>query len=486
MLSLKAVLRFASVAVAVVLPTLAQAQAPEPSLSVRSPPVSYNNTLVKQRADPQILKHTNGRYYFIATVPEYDRVVMRQADSIQGLSTAEERLIWARSQSKAGVGYVWAPELHKIGDKWYIYFALGRTAPFDVRPFVLEGTGSDDPMAASWAEKGFITTDFDTFSLDATTFEVNGVRYLSWAQADPRFDNGGGTSLFLARMTNPWTIQRPSIVISRPDQPWERIGHNVNEGSWGMVRNGKVFVTYSAAATDANYCMGLLTADQNADLMNPASWSKSKDPVFVSNTATSQFGPGHSAFTVSDDNQSDVLVYHARQYKDIRGEPLDNPDRMTRVQKLYWRSDGTPDFGIPIPDGPHPVRLRSSADQTLYVGIANNAVQSVKDAPVQNTQFKIVEPGLGGSGTISFESTAQPGKYLSAANGSVSLATLSNTSDAGARSSASFRRVAGLSDATGVSFESAAQAGSYLVSGGNGAAVSVAPSTGAEATFYLE
>lgn len=114
MLSLKAVLRFASVAVAVVLPTLAQAQAPEPSLSVRSPPVSYNNTLVKQRADPQILKHTNGRYYFIATVPEYDRVVMRQADSIQGLSTAEERLIWARSQSKAGVGYVWAPEVCDI------------------------------------------------------------------------------------------------------------------------------------------------------------------------------------------------------------------------------------------------------------------------------------------------------------------------------------------------------------------------------------
>lgn len=175
-------------------------------------------------------------------------------------------------------------------------------------------------MAASWAEKGFITTDYDTFSLDATTFEVNGVRYLSWAQSDPKFDNGSGTSLFLARMTNPWTIERPSIVISRPDQPWERIGHNVNEGSWGMVRNGKVFVTYSAAATDANYCMGMVTADANSNLMNTTSWKKSKDPVFVTNNATSQFGPGHSAFTVSDDNQSDVLVYHARQYRDIKGE----------------------------------------------------------------------------------------------------------------------------------------------------------------------
>lgn len=156
------------------------------------------------------------------------------------------------------------------------------------------------------------------------------------------------------------------------------------------------------------------------------------------------------------------------------------------MQKLYWRSDGTPDFGIPIPDGPHPVRLRSSADQDLYIGIANNAVQSLKDAPVQNTQFKMVDPGLGGAGTISFESTAQPGKYLSAASSSVSLATLNTNSDSGARGNASFRRVAGLSDATGVSFESLAKAGSYLVSGGNGVAASVAPSTGAEATFYLE
>ena len=41
-----------------------------------------------------------------------------------------------------------------------------------------------------------------------------------------------------------------------------------------------------------------------------------------SNDATSQYGPGHNSFTVSEDGQSDILVYHARPYRDIVGDPF--------------------------------------------------------------------------------------------------------------------------------------------------------------------
>ena len=37
----------------------------------------------------------------------------------------------------------------------------------------------------------------------------------------------------------------------------------------------KIFIAYSASATDHNYCMGLLTVDENADLLDPNSWVKS-------------------------------------------------------------------------------------------------------------------------------------------------------------------------------------------------------------------
>ncbi len=110
-------------------------------------------------------------------------------------------------------------------------------------------------------------------------------------------------------------------------------------------------MTYSASATDANYCMGLLTASADANLLDPASWEKSPKPVFCSSTTSSQFGPGHNSFTTSPDGNTDILVYHARAYEHIVGEPLYNPDRATRAQTLRWNEDGTPDFGVPVPDG---------------------------------------------------------------------------------------------------------------------------------------
>ena len=97
--------------------------------------------------------------------------------------------------------------------------------------------------------------------------------------------------------------------------------------------------------------MGLLTADADS---RPA-WTRRTGPsrptpVFTSNDTTKQYGPGHNCFTVAEDGRTDVLVYHARQYKEIVGDPLNDPNRHTRIQKLGWNADGTPDFGIPVAD----------------------------------------------------------------------------------------------------------------------------------------
>ncbi|MEO5716560.1 MAG: hypothetical protein ABIT37_23985 [Luteolibacter sp.] len=49
-----------------------------------------------------------------------------------------------------------------------------------------------------------------------------------------------------------------------------------------------------------------------------------------------------------------LIVYHSRNYEKINGEPLHNPDRATRAQVFTWKADGTPDFGVPVADGPFP------------------------------------------------------------------------------------------------------------------------------------
>ncbi|MEN8651944.1 glycoside hydrolase family 43 protein [Streptomyces sp. 21So2-11] len=311
---------------------------------------AVGNPLVRQRADPHIHGHTDGRYYFTATAPEYDRIILRRSRTLAGLSAAEEAVVWRRHTGGDMAAHIWAPEIHHINGVWYVYFAA---APADdvwkIRMWVLENRNAD-PFRGTWTERGRIVTAWDTFSLDATTFTHRGARYLAWAQHEPTTDSN--TGVFLSRMSSPWTLTGPQVRLTTPEYDWERIGFKVNEGPSVIRRNGRICMTYSASATDANYCLGLLTAADNVDLLAPGAWAKSPAPVFTSNDTTGQYGPGHNSFTVAEDGRTDVLVYHARQYKEITGDPLHDPNRHTRIQRLGWKPDGTPDFGVPVADGP--------------------------------------------------------------------------------------------------------------------------------------
>jgi GH43 family beta-xylosidase len=309
---------------------------------------TLNNPIVEQRADPWVYKHTDGYYYFTASVPEYDRIEVRRAATIQELGEAERVVAWRKHEDGPMSANIWAPEIHYIDGKWYIYYAAARADEiFDHRMYVIEND-SENPLEGNWVEKGQVKTDWESFSLDATTFEHKGQRYYVWAQRDSEIV--GNSNLYIAKMVNPWTIEGPQIMITKPEYDWETIGFLVNEGAAVLKRNGKIFISYSASATDYNYCMGLLSADENSDLLDPASWKKSEIPVFQTNEETSQYGPGHNSFTVSEDGSEDILIYHARNYREIEGDPLWDPNRHTRAQVFTWNADGTPNFGIPVAD----------------------------------------------------------------------------------------------------------------------------------------
>ncbi len=351
-----ATLRTAFLGLLVITPSLSSITCAEQKADSTTPDTAassgISNPLIEQRADPWCVRHSDGRYYFTATAPEYDRIELRCATTIAGLATVEAKAIW-RKHDKGPMSYhIWAPEIHHIDGKWYIYFAAGQAEDiWAIRMYVLECTAAN-PLEGEWTEKGQLKTNWQSFSLDATTFEHRGIRYLVWAQKDPEIR--GNTNLYVAKMDTPWSITGEQVMITKPELPWEQILFWVNEGAAAIIRNGRVFISYSASGTNHNYCMGLLTADENADLLDAKSWKKSPVPVFKSCPANSQYGPGHNSFTVAEDGKTDLLVYHARNYKEIEGDPLNNPDRHTRVQVLHWKPDGTPDFGEPVPDGPLP------------------------------------------------------------------------------------------------------------------------------------
>jgi len=311
--------------------------------------MKLSNPFILQRADPHVSLH-DGHYHFTASVPEYDRVVLRRSPTLAGLAQAEEKTLWSAPATGPASSLVWAPELHRVDGVWHVYFAAApsreiRDGLFQHRMYALRNP-SADPMQGEWEFAGRVDSGIDAFCLDATSFEHRGVRYYLWAQKHP--DIPGNSNLYIAPMRDGTHLEGEPVLLTRPEFDWEVQGFLVNEGPSVLVRHGKVFVSYSASATDERYAVGLLWADADADLLDPASWHKSREPVFATDAEREVFGPGHNSFTVAGDGATDLLVYHARNYREIEGDPLWNADRHTCIQPLDWDADGMPVFGRPL------------------------------------------------------------------------------------------------------------------------------------------
>ncbi|MDE6982265.1 MAG: family 43 glycosylhydrolase, partial [Lachnospiraceae bacterium] len=298
-------------------------------------------------ADPYVYRHTDGWYYFTASVPEYDKIVLRRAKSLSELPDAEEVTIWNKHESGPMSEHIWAPELHYVMGKWYIYYAGGeKDDVWEIRPYVLECQGQD-PIEDAWVEKGKMQRaledefSFEAFSLDGTVFEDKGRLYYVWAEKV-----GVGkqiSNLYIAELENPYTLKTVQVLLTTPDYDWERVGFWVNEGP-GIIRRGdNIYLTFSASETGADYCIGMLSAKSGADLLDPLSWKKDRYPVLRTDESKGVYGPGHNSFTVDEDG-NDIMVYHARLEAKIEGNPLYNPNRHAHLMKVRWDENDRPVF----------------------------------------------------------------------------------------------------------------------------------------------
>lgn len=317
----------------------------------------YPNPFIPQRADPYIVKGYDGFYYFTASYPAYlnadsgyDRIILRRSETVMGLRTAEEKAIWIAHEKGNMAKHIWAPEMHFIGGKWYILFTAGDSDnKWNIRPYVLMCTGLD-PINDLWEEKGRMKPSendnfsFTDFSLDMTYFENNGKHFVIWAQKAP------DSSLFMAEINpdEPWKLISPPILLTKPEYDWEKVRHAVNEGPSVLKTDEKIFVFFSASGTGEEYCMGMLFADKDADLMNISSWKKLSAPVLETKNLVDEAGPGHNSFVI-DENGKLLLIYHARpsSHKNKKcgtfcDEVLYDPCRHARIKEIKFDENNIP------------------------------------------------------------------------------------------------------------------------------------------------
>lgn len=308
------------------------------------PPVTGNtftNPLLSSGPDPWIVKQGN-TYYYTHTLG--NRIALWKTTKMTELRNTTPQTIWSAPSTGPNSQNVWAPEVHYINNKWYAYYAADDGINENHRMYVLENS-SADPLTGTWVSKGKITDPSDKWAIDGTVFEHNSQLYFLWSGWE------GTTNvrqdIYIARMSDPWTIQGGRVMISTPTYDWEKAGDpDVNEGPQ-IIKNaaGRVYLVYSASGcwTD-DYSLGLITLKAGGDPMNPADWSKNASPVFTKNPSAGAYGPGHHSFFKSADGTEDWIIYHANPQS---GQGCGN-SRSPRIQKFTWNGDGTPSFGTPV------------------------------------------------------------------------------------------------------------------------------------------
>ncbi|MBC9724147.1 family 43 glycosylhydrolase [Streptomyces sp. TRM68367] len=335
------------------------------ALSIGQPSASAasfaNPVKAVKGADPWISYH-DGNYYLVTT-SWTDVITIRKSATLAGLSTAPSVQVW-KGDAASRCCNIWAPELHFLGGRWYLYYVAGQNVS-DYNPtqrsHVLESAGSD-PMGP-YTYKGQLNS---AWMLDPSVLNVGGRLYMMGSAVTE-----GTQNLVIAPMSNPYTVSGSYSTISRPTHAWERQGGTVNEGAEVLQRGGRTFVIYSASGCwTPDYKLGQLELT-GSNPLSASSWTKKSTPVFQRSDGNGVYGPGHNGFFTSPDGRESWIVYHAN---DSASEGCDN-GRTTRAQKFGWNSDGTPDFGTPVRLGtsmPGPSGEPASASTTYTLSNRNS------------------------------------------------------------------------------------------------------------------
>ena len=261
---------------------------------------SYTNPLLQRGTEPWVIYHDSFYYYTQSTENE---ISLWKTSDLTQLRTAMHKIIY-NPKGQVGHAHIWAPELHFIQGKWFLYYTAddGNT---DNHQLYVAVNDSTDPM------KG-----------------------------------------------NPWTLSSDRILISIPTYEWERqwicpdgsqsaYPIYVNENPQAFITPTKVNIYYSASGLwTPYYCIGKLEADINSDLLDPHSWKKYSEPVFMHNAKDSIFSPGGSVFFYSPKRSNWYMIYHARNKPNDAPGEIDS--RSPRLQPIQQSPNGDLILGKPI------------------------------------------------------------------------------------------------------------------------------------------
>lgn len=297
--------------------------------------------------DPVIVETDSGTYYTFTTGGGID---IRKIVSFNDTTVLEQKTVYW-SGNDGIKGQIWAPEIHKIGDRWYIISCAvfdENTVPRGKMPKAEKGKEHDDfyrygfvleskteDIFGEYEFKGYLAPD-GLNNIDGTYLQKDGkLYYVSSSYLDV-----GHQCIYITEMENPYTLKEgtKSVQLSSPELYWEKKGWKVNEGPAVLYHEDDIFIVYSASGYSSGYyCMGMLTL-KGDDVMKVKNWRKSLTRVHYNDPFNDIYNAGHCSFLYRE-NGDIYMVYHGTVTKKFEDSP-----RLTFIKRIEFNKFGTPIF----------------------------------------------------------------------------------------------------------------------------------------------
>jgi len=311
--------------------------------SLAAAPCEFANPIARG-ADPWVVRH--GSHYYWCQSERNLAVAVYRSERLDDLGA--KFIVWKAPPSGRYSKEFWAPELHSLDDRWFIYVAASDGENRNHRMIALEADAPTGPFAMkAELQTGDTLGATNRWAIDGTILERDGKRYFIWSGWE---DEQDVQYLYIALMSNPWTLSGPRLrLCANNDHLWEHVAESrdergLNEAPQVWQREGRTFLFYSCSGSwEPTYKIGLLTLAPDGDPLRPADWRKHPQPVFQSTATT--FGVGHGSITASPDGAEDWLAYHAKN------DRAPGWRRSIFVQPFTWSDDNLPVFGPPVAPG---------------------------------------------------------------------------------------------------------------------------------------
>ena len=303
-----------------------------------SNPLSQNNF-----SDPFITyDKKTGYYYFIASCQCNKLTMYRSRRAGELLRDNDSRVVY-ECGSEGIFGPMWAPEMYKFGDRWYIYTSCREEWNdnlFAIRkqPLILKSKTEDPFDGFELGSK----PDPSIFAIDPSCAMIDGKQYICYSEVVD-----AQQVLVIREMSDPITFTDNKAEIARATLEWELAEgyreYPINEGAYFLQKGKRLYIIYSAnGCWSDDYCLGVLE-HMGGEICDAKNWIKHPEPLFFKGNGI--YGVGHASFFSSPDGSEIWCAYHCL----LRSNPERvEMDRHTCIQKISFDENDYPVMGAPI------------------------------------------------------------------------------------------------------------------------------------------